>query len=157
VIDTNPITLEPVDRNFGIVIEKIGVNAPVIKNVSVTDATAYNNALRFGVAHAEGSALPSDPRGNIYLFAHSSLNFWQLGHYATVFNLLRKLTAGDKVHIFYENKDYVYTVIDKQVVTGFDTYSLERKTIEPVLTLQTCDPPGTTINRLVITAKLVGI
>ncbi|EKE00377.1 MAG: hypothetical protein ACD_22C00036G0004, partial [uncultured bacterium] len=29
-----------------------------------------------------------------------------------------------------------------------------RPVIEPILTLQTCDPPGTTINRLIVTAKL---
>lgn len=157
VVNTSPILLEPVDRNFGLVIEKIGVNSPIIRDVSVSDPTAYNNALKNGVAQAYGTALPGDPRGNVYLFAHSSLNFWQLGKYATVFNLLRKLEPGDRAHVFYQNRDYVYQVISKEVVTGFNTYPLERRTIEPILTLQTCDPPGTTINRLVVTAKLIKI
>lgn len=157
VVNTAPIILTPVNKDFSIVIDKIGVDAPVVPNVSVSDQTAYNDALKLGVAQAAGTALPSDPRGNVYLFAHSSLNFWQLGKYATVFNLLRELTEGDKINLFYQNKDYVYQVISSQVVLGFNTYPLERKTIEPVLTLQTCDPPGTTINRLVVTAKLIDV
>ena len=157
VVPVNPILLEPVNKDFAVVIEKIGVNSPVIAGVPVTDPTAYNEALKSGVAQAAGSALPSDPRGNVYLFAHSSLNFWQLGQYATVFNLLGKLSAGDKVHLFYQNQDYVYQVVNREVVAGFNTYPLERRTIEPILTLQTCDPPGTTINRLVVTAKLIHV
>lgn len=152
-----PISVEPVDRNFGIVIEKIGVNAPIIADVAVTEESAYKEALKHGIAHAGTSSYPSDQPGNVYLFAHSSLNFWNLGKYAQVFNLLRKLETGDKVHIFYEEKDYVYKVINKEVQKGFNTYALIRPVIEPLLTLQTCDPPGTTLNRLVITAKLIEV
>jgi sortase A len=90
----------------------------------------------------------------VYLFAHASLNFWDLGKYATVFNLLRKLNVDDKVNIFYEGDRYIYKVVNREVVKGWDTTSITRSVIEPVLTLQTCDPPGTTINRLVVTAKL---
>jgi len=157
IVNVKPIILTPVATKFGIVIEKIGVNAPIIQNVSVNDPKAYNDTLKRGVAHAIGTALPSDPRGNVYLFAHSSLNFWQLGQYATVFNLVRKLDDGDVIYVFYDEKRYEYSVINKQIYGGFDTYPLERRTIEPILTLQTCDPPGTTINRLVVTAKLIKV
>ena len=80
-----------------------------------------------------------------------------MGKYSTVFNLLRKLNLGDKIHVFYKNKMYVYEVVNKETVAGWDTKPLVRKTIEPVLTLQTCDPPGTTLNRFVVTAKLVEV
>lgn len=151
------VNLNPVDKKFSIVIERIGVNAPVIAGVSVTNPESYNEALKYGVAQASTSALPSENPGNVYLFAHASLNFWQLGKYATVFNLLRKLEPGDKIHLFYENRDFVYEVTTKEVVDGFNTYPLTRSVIEPVLTLQTCDPPGTTLNRLVITSKLLEV
>jgi len=154
-LTTRPIALEPVDRQFGIVIEKIGVNAPVVADVAVSDAQAYKTALRYGVAHAASSAYPSPEPGNVYLFAHSSLNFWGLGSYAQVFNLLRKLEVGDTIHIFYRGRDLEYRVRGREVVPGFNTYALTRPVIEPLLTLQTCDPPGTTLNRLVVTAKLV--
>ena len=157
LVNASDVTLLPPNKSFSIVIEKIGVAAPIVTDVSVVSPEAYNEALKGGVAQAEGTAVPSDPRGNVYLFAHSSLNFWQLGKYATVFNLLRKLEVGDPVHVFYLGKDYAYMVISSEVVPGFNTYPLERRVIEPILTLQTCDPPGTTLNRLVVTAKLVKI
>jgi len=156
-LSSSPILIKPVNKDFSIVIEKIDVNAPINADVSVIDEKEYLGTLKTGVAHAASSSYPSTEPSNVYLFAHSSINFWQLGKYAKTFNLLRKLVNGDKVHIFYEGKDYVYEVMNKEIVKGFNTYPLKRAVIEPILTLQTCDPPGTTLNRLVVTAKLVEV
>lgn len=154
LLTNKAINITPVDTNFGIVIEKLGVNAPIRADVRVTDENEYNKSLKEGVAHASVSDYPSEYPGNVYLFAHSAIDFWNLGKYAKVFNLLRKLEIGDKVHIFYTGTDYVYEVVNKEMYKGWNTYPLTRSTLEPVLTLQTCDPPGTTLNRLVITATL---
>jgi len=148
-----PLKVEPVSQTFGLIIEKIGINAPVIENVSTTNKTLYLKAMRDGVAHAKGTAKPGEA-GNSYLFAHSSLNFWQLGKYATVFNLLRKLEPEDKIVVLYQGKRFDYRVMKREIVSGFDTEPLLREVSEPVLTLQTCHPPGTTLNRLVVTATL---
>jgi sortase A len=153
-LTTKPIDIEPVNRDFAIVIERIGVNAPIVADVATNNENLYKKALKNGVAHAASSDYPSENAGNVYLFAHASLNFWDLGKYSTIFNLLRKLDLGNRVHIFYKNKVYVYEVMNKEVLPGWNTSALTRATIEPLLTLQTCDPPGTTLNRLVITAKL---
>jgi len=150
------LVVDPTNKDFSVVIEKIGVNAPIIKNVSVSDKDEYFNALNYGVAHANISSTP-DRGGNTYLFAHSSINFWRIGKYANIFNLLRKLENGDRVNVFYENTRYEYEVIGNEVVAGFNTNPLTRTVIEPILTLQTCDPPGTTLNRLVVTAKLIRV
>lgn len=153
-LTNSPINLRPVNSDFSIVIEKLGVNAPIKADVTVTDSDRYNEALKEGVAHASVSQYPSEGPGNVYLFAHSAIDFWNLGKYAKVFNLLRKLELGDTIHIFYEGKDYVYEVVNEEIYKGWNTYPLTRSTVEPVLTLQTCDPPGTTLNRLVVTAVL---
>jgi len=147
------LDIEPTNKDFALVIEKIGVNAPIVKNVSVSDKNEYFKALDKGIAHAVTSSTP-DKGGNTYLFAHSSINFWKIGKYANIFNLLRKLENGDKINVFYKKKRYEYSVIGKEVVPGFNTYPLTRQVLEPILTLQTCDPPGTTLNRLIVTAKL---
>lgn len=157
LLSTKPINIVPVNTDFSIVIEKLGVNAPIKADVSVTDSEAYFESLKEGVAHASVSPYPSEDPGNVYLFAHSSINFWELGKYAKVFNLLRKIEIGDKIHLFYDNKLFVYAVQNKETLEGWNTYPLTRPVIEPTLTLQTCDPPGTTINRLVVTAKLVEV
>ena len=157
LLSSKPILLTPVNKEFSLVIEKIGVNVPVVRDVIVTNEDAYINSLKNGLAHAATSPYPSTDPGNVYIFAHSSVNFWRLGKYATAFNLLRKLEPGDKVHVFYDDQDFVYEVFNKEVRKGWDTYPIKRKTIEPILTLQTCDPPGTTLNRMVVTARLLEV
>lgn len=152
-----PISTTPVNKDFSLLIEKIGVNAPIMADVPVSDEKAYNEALKGGIAHAGSSQYPSEKPGNVYLFAHASVNFWELGKYATVFNLLRKLDKGDIVHVFYKDQDFVYEVKGRETVKGWDTKPLEHPTIESILTMQTCDPPGTTLNRMVVTAKLIRV
>lgn len=154
LLSTEPIDLKPVNKDFSIVIEKIGVNSPIVADVSVSDENAYRESLKHGIAHADTSQYPSKEPGNVYLFAHSSLNFFELGGYATVFNLLKKLNYGDKIHVFYKGDDYIYEVVNKEMYKGWNTFPLVRPVIEPILTLQTCDPPGTTLNRFVVTASL---
>ncbi len=154
-LTTRPIDIEPVNRDFAIVIEKIGVNAPIVADVATNNEKMYEEALKSGVAHAASSDYPSEKTGNnVYLFAHASLNFWGLGKYSTVFNLLKKLDYGDRIHIFYKNMTYVYEVVNKEIYPGWNMYPITRRSIESLLTLQTCDPPGTTLNRFVVTAKL---
>ena len=75
LLSSKPIRVKPVNTDFSIVIEKIGVNAPIVADVTVTNEDAYNNALKDGVAHALVSDYPSQEPGNVYLFAHSAINF----------------------------------------------------------------------------------
>jgi len=149
-----PLAIVPADTDFGIVIEKIGVSAPVIANVDTNSHAAYMEAMQHGVAHAKDTAKP-DEVGNVYLFAHSTLNFWEFGPYATVFTTLHQLVPGDRVVLFYQGKRYDYRVNEKEIVPGFDLTPLNRESSRRVVTLQTCDPPGTTWRRLIIIAELV--
>ncbi len=148
-----PLKVKPKSERFGIVIEKLGINAPVIENVPVADKNAYLGALEKGVAHAKFTSKPGQS-GNTYLFAHSSLDFWNYGPYSGVFNLLRKLEEGDRIVVFYKGDRFDYYVTGKEIVSGFDTEPLLRTFPTPYLTLQTCDPPGIAVNRLIVTAKL---
>lgn len=151
---TNIIPVDAVNTDFAIVIPKIGVNAPVVSNVSMSVEAEYMDALRQGVAHAKGTALPGE-EGNIFMFAHSSLNFWQLGPFATVFNLLNKLENGDIIVVVKDGVYYEYAVVDMTVVPGWDTTPFDVEYDNSMLTLITCDPPGTTLNRRVVKAKLL--
>jgi LPXTG-site transpeptidase (sortase) family protein len=148
-----PLKITPQSKSFGLVIEKIRVNAPVVADVDHSNKAAYFYALESGVAHARGSVRPGES-GNCYLFAHSSLDVWNYGPYAGVFNLLRKLEKGDRVVAFYKGERYDYEVTKNEVVSGYDLTPLTRTFSTPYLTLQTCDPPGVALNRRVVTAKL---
>lgn len=144
----------PVSTEFGIVIEKIDANAKIIPNVDPGNEKEYSKALQSGVAQALGSTLPGE-NGNLYLFSHSTDAPWNIIRFNAVFYLLRELESGDRVIIFYQNKRFDYIVFDKQVVSPADVSFLTNRYDLPVLTLQTCDPPGTLINRLIVRAKLV--
>ena len=149
-----PLKIEPVSPEFGIVIERIGVNAPVVANVDSGSYEEYTEALRSGVAHAEGTSFPGQ-EGNAYIHGHSSLGFWELGSYATVFTLLNKVEIGDRIVTYYEGERFDYEVATKEIFPGYDITPLVRTYEEAVLSIQTCDPPGTTLNRLVVTARLI--
>lgn len=157
VVENNSYKIQPVNTEFSIIIEKLNVNAPVVKDVSVLNEKDYMEALKNGVAHASFSGYPSDKDSNVYLFAHSAYNFWELGRYSSVFNQLHKLNIKDTITIFYEGKRYVYEVDNMLIFKDFQVTDAVFQTIGPTLTLQTCYPPGTTLNRLVVRASLIGI
>ena len=143
--------LIPEDPNFSIVVPKIGANARIIQNVDASDEKIYLDALNKGVAQVLGTAFPGEG-GHIFLFAHSTDYFWNVGTYNAIFYLLYKLEANDEVNLFYKGQKYVYRVIDKRVVDPSEVFYLTRKTNREFLTLQTCWPPGTTLKRLLVFA-----
>lgn len=145
----------PVNTNFSVVIPKINVNAPVVADVNPGDKAAYLNALNYGAAHALGTVKPGEV-GNSYVFAHSTADIFNIERYAAVFTLLNKLEIGDRITTFYNNKRFDYKVTRKYIVDFNDVSPLTATYDKPVLTLQTCDPPGTEFQRLIITADLIG-
>ncbi len=144
--------LVPVDENFGIIIPKISANASVVPQVDSQNPAVYQKALTRGVAHARNTALPNE-NGNIFIFAHSSADFWEASKYNAIFYLLSKLEKGDKIYLFYQGRKYTYTVSEKKTVEATNTSYLENQTSGNQLTLMTCWPPGTTLKRLVVIAR----
>ena len=144
-------TIQPVDENFGIVIPKISANARVVPDVDPNNAKIYQQALTQGVAQAAGSANPDEP-GNIFIFAHSGVDFYEALHYNAVFYLLDKLENNDKVYVFYKGRKISYKVSDKKVVASTDVKYFAGEQDKKTLTLMTCWPPGTTWQRLVVVA-----
>lgn len=148
-------TIKPVSTDYGIVIEKINANAKVIPQVDSSIEKEYVKALLEGVAEAKGSTEPGIA-GNLYLFSHSVDAPWNITRYNAIFYLLRELEVGDRVIIFYKGRRYDYLVFDKTIAKPGDVSFLTNRYDKPVLTMQTCDPPGTLLNRLIIRAKLAG-
>jgi sortase A len=150
--DKNIRVLTPVDTDFGIIIPKIAANAKVVPLVDAGNYDSYMKALKIGVAHAQGTRFPGEG-GNIYLFAHSTDNFWNVGRYNAIFYLLKELDKGDEVDLFYQGRRYVYKTTEKKIVESSDTQYLTEISGSEQVTLQTCWPPGTTLKRLIIIAK----
>lgn len=146
--------LVPEDPEFSLVVPKIGANSRILANIDASDENIYLDALNKGIAHTWGTAFPGEG-GHIFLFAHSTDYFWNVSTYNAIFYLLNKLENNDEINIFYNRKKYVYKVIGKEVVSPSEVTYLTRKTNKEFLTLQTCWPPGTTLERLLVFATRV--
>lgn len=148
-VDGGPKIITPVDADFGIVVPKIGANARIVADVDPFNSLAYQTALTKGIAHAAGTAKPNEI-GNVFLFAHSSDNFFNANKYNSVFYLLHRLEKGDKFILYYKGEKYEYEVTEKSIVEATDVDYMSQTKDDKVATLMTCWPPGTTLKRLVI-------
>lgn len=146
--------LVPADPQFSVVIPKIGANAPILPNIDAANEAEYLEALKHGVAHTKGTAFPGEG-GHMFFFAHSTDYIWNVGTYNAVFYLLYKLELGDEINIFYQGKRFTYVVRQKEIVNPDQVEYITRKTDKEFITLQTCWPPGTTLQRQLVFAERV--
>jgi len=135
-----------------LVIPKISVEAPIIL-METTDNKSILDAIQNGVAHYAGTALPGRV-GNAFITGHSSYYWWSGGKYNQVFALLEHLQPDDLIYVYYEGGEYVYQVQDSIVVKPTQTEVLNQ-TPTPTLSLMTCVPIGTNLNRLIVRAELI--
>lgn len=144
--------LSPVSSQFGLIIPKIGANVAIFPNIDAGNPEKYLPVLQYGVAHAAGTVFPG-VEGNIYLFAHSTDAFWNVGRYNAVFYLLKELENGDEIDIFFNGVRHKYIVNNKSIVDPSEVRYLTDTLPYEKLTLQTCWPPGTTLKRLLVMAR----
>lgn len=71
------------------------------------------------------------------------------------FYSLDKMAKGDKIVIYWQGKEFDYTVTETKVV-GPEAIEIEKATKGEQLTLYTCTPLWSAKNRLVVVAKLDG-
>lgn len=133
-----------------IIIPKINVEIPLVFDVGTTNESMILKGLEDGVVHYPTTVLPGQ-KGNTAFFGHSSNNIFSPGKYKFAFVQLNKLKAGDLFYITYNKKVYVYKVFDRQIVDPSDVGVLDNVPGKiSTATLITCDPPGTSLNRLVV-------
>ncbi len=148
-----PIGITPIDTDFGIVIPKLGANARIIANVDPYNSRVYQAALARGVAHARGTVYPGTP-GSIFLFSHSSVDFYRATQFNSVFYLIDKLETGDDIELYYQNQKYLYKVTGKKIVEASAVSYLSGGGNGKTLILMTCWPPGTSLKRLLVFAEI---
>lgn len=139
-----------------LIIPKINVNVPVNYNAT-PDQASQLKAMENGVAWFGINGANSKPGqvGNTVVSGHSSNDFIDGGSYKFVFALLERLKPGDTFYIHYEGIRYTYNVTRTKVVKPTDVSSLVYPTTKPEVTLITCTPLGTALNRLLVTAEQV--
>jgi LPXTG-site transpeptidase (sortase) family protein len=137
-----------------LIIPKINVEIPVVYDVPTIEESAVEKGLERGVVHYANTAMPGQD-GNVVIFGHSSNNIFNPGKYKFAFVLLSKLENGDTFYIQKDGKRYTYQVYKKQIVVPSNVGVLTNTNKAATATLITCDPPGTSTNRLVVTAEQI--
>jgi len=138
-----------------VIIPKINVQIPTDYSIQTTEESTIENGLQNGVVHYPTTVLPGE-LGNTAFFGHSSNNIFNSGKYKFAFVLLHQLTKGDTFYLSYNQKMFIYKVIYTQIVSPSDVSvldSVEGQTA--TATLITCDPPGTSLNRLVVVGQQI--
>lgn len=154
-------TSTPISADFGLVIEKMGVNAP-IRHVDGSNEKEYLPNILQGIGHYQPKVLPQvvvdgslpGEGGNVFLFGHSQIPAGDESHYKGVFNNLGQLETGDKVTVYYQGKGFDYEVFESKVVDKTALSYLDR-TPKETLTLMTCWPLGLDIKRFIVRARRV--
>jgi sortase A len=138
-----------------VIIPKINAAIPVDYSQTSTDENVIENALEDGVVHYPTTVLPGQ-NGNAAFFGHSSNNIFNKGKYKFAFVLLHTLQPGDTFYLSYSGKVYAYKVISRNIVPPSDVSVLGPVPGQTATaTLITCDPPGTSINRLVVVGQQI--
>jgi sortase A len=121
-------------------------------DVIVVEGTT-GNALRAGAGHYVGTALPGDP-GNMAIAGHRT-------GFGEPFRHLDELRPGDLIILDTPIGTYTYQVDppfdghDNPWITNPHDFSVIQPTPDAELTLTTCDPPHTSLNRMIVRARLI--
>lgn len=140
----NPVS--PENSNGKIIIPKIDVEMPIIVS------NDSEEGLRGGTWILPRTSTPDKGR-NTVLLAHRLQN--NLSYSKTFYNL-DKLKQGDVIVVEWGGLEYHYIMSYSEIVKPEQTEVLN-PSIEPIVTLITCDPWYSTENRLVVTAALVNV
>jgi sortase (surface protein transpeptidase) len=92
---------------------------------------------------------------NSFIFWHSSNFPWIKWDYNDVFALLDNVVFWDEIIAYYNQKKYVYKVREKKIIKPGDVSILKKDTKKAEITLMTCWPVWTTLNRMVVIRELV--
>lgn len=143
-----------------VVIPKIGKNIPLldVNKKTVKDAKElediFMKELEKWIIKYPGSANPWE-KGNSFIFGHSSNLPWVDWEYNDVFALLDKVVYNDEIIVYYWQKQYKYIIREKRVISPGEVSVLERWEDKSEITLMTCRPIGTTLNRLIVVWELI--
>lgn len=154
IVEVNPnakVGPDPV-----LIIPKINVEVPIVFDTT-PDHASQMKAMNDGVAWFGIAGANSHPGqvGNTVLSGHSSNDILESGNYKFIFAKLDQLTEKDTFYINYEGKRYTYSVTRMEVVKPTEVNKLIYPTDKPVVTLITCTPLGTSLNRLLVTAEQI--
>lgn len=129
-----------------IVIPRLSLDTIVVEGTSLA-------ALNAGAGHYMSTPLPGEP-GNVGIAGHRTMNGKPFAH-------LETLQPGDRIELRTPFARHVYEVVGpfdghaNPWVAQPNDWRVIEQTAEPMLTLTTCHPRGSSKQRLVARARLV--
>jgi sortase A len=133
-----PVPTPAPDQAIRIQIPAIDIDAPVVQGDGWEQ-------LKKGVGQNFGSANPGQ-NGNVVLSAHNDV-------YGELFRYLDKLTAGDQVVLYTQQRQYVY-IVDRTAIVEPTAVEVMASTGSPTVTLISCYPYLVDKQRIVVFARL---
>jgi sortase A len=133
-----PVPTPAPDQAIRIQVPALNVDAPVVQGDGWEQ-------LKKGVGQNIGSANPGQD-GNVVLSAHNDV-------YGELFRYLDKLTPGDQVILYTQQRQYVY-VVDRTAIVEPTAVEVMASTGSPTATLISCYPYLVNKQRIVVFARL---
>ncbi|MFZ1258519.1 MAG: sortase [Candidatus Saccharimonas sp.] len=156
-LDPSALIIDPsitaaVSADPRLIVPKINVDVPIVWDAVASDQNSLNNAMNNGVAwfNIPGANARPGEVGNFVVSGHSSNDWLDNGNYKFIFARLEQIQVGDVVYANYNGTRYTYTITKKIVVKPTDVHALTDPTEKPIITLITCVPLGTALNRLLV-------
>lgn len=151
VPEITPVVKDYANLPFYIEIPKLNVYEEVKADVNPNLASEYEAALKDGVAHAKGSAFPGQDK-LVYIFGHSTDGAWNVEAFNAVFYQIKDLEAGDQIILHLGEEKFIYEVSAQNITKSSEVDFVNNLKHENLLLLQTCWPPGTSWQRLFVSA-----
>ncbi len=124
-----------------------GISIPGLK-ISEAKVLVDSNNLDLGLVHLPGSALPGE-KGNVFISGHSGIK-------QAIFANLANLKKGDLIFVYVSGLEFKYQVTGLKVVDPDDLSVVSPPDKQNrYLSLMTCVPPGLSVKRLIVLAKLI--
>lgn len=141
-----PVAQAPKEHAVGEIgwlkIPVIGVSAPIVEGKD-------DNAMTYGIWHRPGTSTPLTD-SNTVLAGHR----YEYINGPKTFYSLDKVKVGDTIEVKWNEQIFRYKVV-RTFVVARDKMYIEAPTTVPLLTIYTCTPLWTSINRLVVQATPV--
>jgi sortase A len=158
-VSATPIIVDPtqtgrISKDPKIIIPKLNIEVPVVYGVNALKEEAVQKGLEHGVVHYSITPNPGE-MGNAVIVGHSSSNILNSGKYKFAFLLLKSLDKDDLFYVQKDGKRYVYKVFNKFITSPTDLSVLDPTDRVATVTLITCDPPGLSINRLIVQGEQI--
>jgi sortase A len=134
-----PVPTAAPDQAIRIQIPAITIDAPVVQGDGWEQ-------LKKGVGQNLASSVNPGQNGNIVLSAHNDV-------YGELFRYLDKLTAGDEVILYTQQRQYVY-VVDRTAIVEPTAVEVMASTGSPTVTLISCYPYLKDKQRIVVFGRL---